>query len=222
MLLPKLCLSLSPGLCPSPLSSVLPAIFPSLHPLGRLPLLLPPSSLFSGFGISLACGFSIFLELDLRIHVGWGWLGVGGAWYTGEQGGGAHPPYCLLLPSSYLGSGNLLGRNSFEVRVCACPGRDRRTEEENFRKKGQSCPELPTGSAKRGKQAGQEEAERVQCCPRFTLFSPFLACIPVLPTSTSSSPPQKKKPLDGEYFTLQVPSLGERDAGSCHHSVEVG
>ncbi|KAK7909833.1 hypothetical protein WMY93_014517 [Mugilogobius chulae] len=71
--------------------------------------------------------------------------------------------------------GLVLGRRSFEVRVCACPGRDRKTEEENRNK---SPKEM-------------KETKKRKCVPKVE--------VPALKRTKSGSSGE-----DDEVFTLQI------------------
>ncbi|XP_078284285.1 cellular tumor antigen p53-like [Rhinoraja longicauda] len=74
--------------------------------------------------------------------------------------------------------GQLLGRQCFEVRVCACPGRDRKSEEENLRRQQEEgTPD--TGPPKRSIQE-------------------------VTQPIVSPAPSKRKRADDNEVFTLQV------------------
>ena len=80
----------------------------------------------------------------------WRWAGGG----EGGQGWGVGGRR-LTVPAVLPDSGQVLGRRSFEGRICACPGRDRKADEDHYREQ-QALNESAAksgASSKRGKQS---------------------------------------------------------------------
>ncbi|KAI1903327.1 hypothetical protein AGOR_G00026060 [Albula goreensis] len=96
--------------------------------------------------------------------------------------GGMNRRPILTIITLETQEGLVLGRRCFEVRVCACPGRDKKTEEDNFRKLQEKTAGKTTSGTKRSFKESSQPAQRPEGSKKMK--------------SNSSN--------DEEIFTLQV------------------
>nr|ASF61721.1 tumor suppressor p53 [Micropogonias undulatus] len=132
--------------------------------------------------------------------------------------GGMNRRPILTILTLETPEGLVLGRRCFEVRVCACPGRDRKTEEENSTKaqsgtkqtkkrKSAPTPDTTAVSVKKSKPASSAEEEEKEV---FTLQIRGRKRYEMLKEINDALEDKEKKTKTSVKHEFAVPSCGKR------------
>uniref|UniRef100_A0A3B1IZN4 Cellular tumor antigen p53 n=1 Tax=Astyanax mexicanus TaxID=7994 RepID=A0A3B1IZN4_ASTMX len=144
--------------------------------------------------------------------------------------GGMNRRPILTIMTLETSDGHVLGRRCFEVRVCACPGRDRKTEEENLGKKTvktaagakRKCPGLdstvtPESSHKKIKMDSGSDDEvfvlHVRGKERFNMLKKINDSLELMDAMPVADKDKYKVKRASKNFTKQEPDLLQRSSG---------